>query len=56
MVDTISNDLNTIYQNTSDNFKSQAVKKVVDRLSQAYYAQEIDDEELKKLLDKMGVN
>ncbi len=55
MVNTISNDLNGIYKNNSDEFKQKAKKVISDRLSEAYNSEEISKEELKTLLNKMGI-
>ncbi len=55
MVNTISSDLNTIYKNTSASFKEKAKNMISDKLSSAYNAKEISKSELKKLLDKMGI-
>lgn len=56
MVNTLSNDLNTIYRDNSDNFKQQVRNKVSDKLSEAYYAKDINEEELRTLLNRIGVN
>lgn len=55
MVNTISNDLNGIYKNNSDEFKQKAKRVISDRLSEAYNSEEISKEELKTLLNKMGI-
>lgn len=55
MVNTLSNDLNTIYKNNSEDFKEKVRNIVSDKLSTAYNSNEISSSELKTLLNKMGV-
>lgn len=55
MVNTLSNDLNTIYKDNSEGFKEKVRNIVSDKLSTAYNSNEISSSELKTLLNKMGV-
>lgn len=55
MVNTLSNDLNTIYKDYSDEFKTKVRNLTSDKLSTAYNDKKISADELKTLLNKMGI-